>query len=379
MRRILGVVALVAGVVAGEAGAQERGAFVLRIGSDTVAVEEYTRSARSLTGRQVVRTPGATVREYTAHLGEDGALEHFELTITRPGESTPWGHVEMHGGADAVRVRTRLGDSTRVLEVPVSRGWIPNVGYSVALYEIALARHLAAGGAPSTGHLVALGGAAQPFDLTLGARDAQGWMELANIAGPSRVRVDANGRLLAWDGSASTLKLTGERLPGVAFDALAADYMARDQAGQALGSLSPRDSVQARVGEATVTVQYGRPSARGRTIGGGVVAWDRIWRTGANQATHLRTDRDLLLGDAVVPAGTYTLFTLPSRAGWTLIVNRQTGQWGTQYDPAQDLVRIPMQAAPAADGPEQLTIAIEGGRLALLWGDVNVWIPVRER
>ena len=76
---------------------------------------------------------------------------------------------------------------------------------------------------------------------------------------------------------------------------------------------------------------------------GGLVPYGQVWRTGANAATTLVTPRDLRIGDTPVPAGTYTLYTLPGESEWQLIINRQTGQWGTEYDQAQDLARIPMQ------------------------------------
>jgi hypothetical protein len=103
------------------------------------------------------------------------------------------------------------------------------------------------------------------------------------------------------------------------------------------------------VGAAQVLVDYSRPSARGRTVwGGALVPYGQVWRTGANAATQLVTSADLTIGGAAVPAGTYTLFTLPTADGGQLIVNKKTGEWGTEYDAAQDLVRIPLRASALA-------------------------------
>jgi hypothetical protein len=102
------------------------------------------------------------------------------------------------------------------------------------------------------------------------------------------------------------------------------------------------------VGAAQVLVDYSRPSVRGRTVwGGALVPYGQVWRTGANAATQLVTSADLTIGGAAVPAGTYTLFTLPAAEGGQLIVNRKTGEWGTEYESAQDLVRIPLQRVGA--------------------------------
>ena len=131
----------------------------------------------------------------------------------------------------------------------------------------------------------------------------------------------------------------------------------------------------------TLTVDYGQPHARGRAGAGGVVPWDRVWRTGANAATTLTTDVDLVIGGARVPKGSYTLYTLPSRAGWKLIINRQTGQWGTGYGPAHDLGRVPMTTETLGAAVEQFTIAIDSlgarhGTLSMSWGTFRWSVPL---
>ena len=107
---------------------------------------------------------------------------------------------------------------------------------------------------------------------------------------------------------------------------------------------SPKARVSQRVGPAEMTVDYNSPAVRGRAIWGAVVPFGEVWRTGANAATTLKTSSNLQIGTLAVPAGTYTLYSLPTADGWTLIVNKQTGRWGTKYDKAQDLGRVPMSA-----------------------------------
>ncbi len=156
---------------------------------------------------------------------------------------------------------------------------------------------------------------------------------------------------------------------------------AAQQGGQ---PLSPRDTARLEIAAGKrVYVDYGRPSMRGRRIVGELVPYGRVWRTGANAATTLVTETDLRIGDALVPRGTYTLYTLPSAQGWTLIVNRQTGQWGTQYDASRDLVRIPMRTTRLAQPVEKFTIALERGNargtgtLAMAWENTRLTVPVR--
>ncbi len=147
-------------------------------------------------------------------------------------------------------------------------------------------------------------------------------------------------------------------------------------------TLSPRDTTHMTVAGRRVYIDYGRPYMRGRRIMGGLVPFGRVWRTGANAATTLVTEADLTIGNSRVPRGTNTQYTLPTAPRWTLIVNRQTGQWGTQYDPSRDLVRIPMQVTTLRQPVEQFTIVLEPGRggphsLVMSWETTRAAVPLR--
>ena len=115
--------------------------------------------------------------------------------------------------------------------------------------------------------------------------------------------------------------------------------------GQPNFRISPTDTAKLLADGHEVSITYGRPYMRQREIFGALVPYGEVWRTGANEATSLVTDSDLVLGDVPIPAGEYTLYTVPRRAAWTLIVNRQTGQWGTVYEPHRDLVRLEVRRA----------------------------------
>ena len=144
--------------------------------------------------------------------------------------------------------------------------------------------------------------------------------------------------------------------------------------------LSPRAIEEIAVGTGQVQVEYSRPFAKDRKIFGGLVPWGTVWRTGANAATTLKTNVDLTLGGVVVPKGTYTLYTLPGEKTWKLIVNRQTGQWGTEYDPKQDLARIDLKAETRADHLEAMTISFLPedafrGTLRISWERKTLSVP----
>ena len=146
--------------------------------------------------------------------------------------------------------------------------------------------------------------------------------------------------------------------------------------------VSPHETVNATVGDAKITIVYGRPyskdpkSGEKRKIWGTLVPFSKVWRMGADEATTLTTDKDITIGGTAVAAGTYTLFLMPEEGGAKLIVNKQTGQWGTKYDEKQDLVRIDMKKEAAAKPVDQFTIAVDNGVLKLMWEDVQYSAPI---
>ncbi len=122
---------------------------------------------------------------------------------------------------------------------------------------------------------------------------------------------------------------------------------------------SPAASAEVSLEGKKVVVRYNAPSVRGRKIMGGLVPYGQVWRTGANPATTLVTAANLKIGNLSVPAGTYTIYSLPSADAWMLIVNKQTGQWGTVYNQGQDLGRTPMTGNPLAKSQEVMSISFE--------------------
>ncbi len=122
---------------------------------------------------------------------------------------------------------------------------------------------------------------------------------------------------------------------------------------------SPAATANVIIGGGSIDVRYNTPQMRGRKIMGGLVPYGKVWRTGANPATTLITSVPLKFGTLLVPAGTHTLYTLPSADVWQLIVNNQTGQWGLTYTESMDLGRIPMKAKPMAAPQEGMSLSFE--------------------
>lgn len=334
MRLTLPAALLAALPTVAAAQAPDSAAFVTRLGADTLAVERFVRTAAGLEAEVLLRAPQTSRTRYTQDLGPTAELPFIDMAH-----------------------------------------WP---------FEAALIRFRASGRASDT---IPMGPAARPTRFAFATLGADSVAITHPLRGTMRARVDAQGRILGLDAGATTRALLVERRPWLELDGIEAGWRAADAAGRSVGALSGRGEVHGTIGHARITVDYGTPQKRGRVIWGALVPYGQLWRTGANRATHFTTDRDLVLGtgtDAlVVPAGTYTLFSVPQVGGATLIVNRQTNQNGTQYDATRDLGRVGMTRRTLPAVLEGFTIAVTEdagrGELRLQWDGTEYVVPVRVR
>jgi hypothetical protein len=194
--------------------------------------------------------------------------------------------------------------------------------------------------------------------------------------------MDSAGNMLSYSGARTTYDVRVKRLatpPDV--QVIAVRWESKETQGGNVKSLSVRDTTRAQIGNSIFTVEYGRPLLRGRTLLGDVIPYDYVWRTGANAATQFTTSTPIKLAGLQVPAGSYTLFTAPHPNGVDLIVNKQTGEWGTEYNRSLNLgtARIISEVAPAT--VEEFTISIRPsdnrhGTLVLEWGSFRWSAPI---
>lgn len=360
--------------------AQETSSFVLTLGSDTTSVEHVTREGSRIVVDQVGRAP-RVMRRHFEYQYAGANLETFLMRVTPAGDTVVTQLVNARVDGDSLRVTTRAGAAApRTSSVGFPKGTVMQAMSSPwAIYEQHL-MHLMSGKADSlTGSQYFLGADAPGrFTLRKLGRDS---VSLTNEHDDVfHIRVDARGHVLGVLPIAGTGKFAVERVAALDLDALAAAFLARDQHGAGLGVLSPRDTVRVEgAGGASLWVDYGRPGKRGREIFGNVVPYGEVWRTGANAATQFRTDKALSFGGTVVPAGLYTIWALPSRAGWKLMVNSQTGQWGTEHDAAKDIASIDMKVSTLPAAVERFTISVEtsaqGGILNLDWDTTRAAAP----
>jgi hypothetical protein len=146
-------------------------------------------------------------------------------------------------------------------------------------------------------------------------------------------------------------------------------------------SHSPFENIEAKAGDLKVNVGYGRPFMKNRKIFGELVPYNTIWRTGANEATVINISRRCTIGGKKIVAGTYSLWTIPGENYWTIILNNETGQWGTNYDETKDQLRFKIKADVLANPVEQLTIGLnpvdQGIDMGISWEKTFINIPIR--
>lgn len=143
---------------------------------------------------------------------------------------------------------------------------------------------------------------------------------------------------------------------------------------------SPRKELIGKAGEVSVVINYGSPAVNDRAIYGDLVPYNKVWRTGANEATRITFNEDVMVGEAnkKLPAGTYSLFTMPSsKEEWTVIFNKVADQWGAyDYEESADVVRIKGSSMPAPAKAERMDFALDGNAVKLMWDDLVVVFPV---
>ena len=363
---------LLAAITFSPAVAQESGAFVVRLGADTTSVERFTRTGSQVQVDQVGRSPRVLRRHAKYGIAADGSMTGADVLITRVGaaaDAPPVQHLTASFAHDSVAIEIRADTAVRRTRAAVPNGaGVPIISPWV-MYELLSIR--LAKGKPDSLHLPMFFLGSPDLSWVAVRRMGRDSIDIQTQFDRYHARVDKGGHLLAVRPIRGTQQFSVDRVASVDVGAYATAFATREAKDGTLGPLSPRDTARATVSGANLWIDYGRPTKRGRVIFGGVVPWGEVWRTGANAATQFKSDKALAFGSTVVPAGFYTLWSVPTENGWTLIINSETGQWGTEHNPDKDLYRIPLSVAKVESPVDRFTIHIadEGtsGQIHFVW------------
>ena len=379
-------------------GPTERYGFIARLGNDTLSVESVTRQGTTETSDEVDRFPRVKVRHTEIALNPDGSIRHLVMQIYTPSASENQRQLRVVADVTKDSVHVSKTDGTGTLRRAFATGGgtaMAHVPQVYSLYELYFAAALKRAGpskvAPDDTVQMRQFYIDREFDrfpLHHGVVRVLpgGRAEIVHdwLSGVGEATFDSADRMLSYSGARTTYKVDVSRLttpPDV--PAIAKQFEAAE-AKSGVTELSPRDTVRANIGNATFTIDYGRPLVRGRVLVGNILPYDRVWRTGANAATQFTTSAPITLAGMQVPAGAYTLWTVPRTRGAELIVNRQTGQWGTEYDDSQDLGMAPMKTDTLATPVEKFIISIVSsgparGALGMEWGPFEWTAPIQVR
>ena len=374
----------------------ERYGFLTMLGRDTISIESISRQGNTLTSDEVDRFPIVRIRHTVVDLNDSGGIRHLVMNIHTPSEPSGQRDRKVVADVGGNKVHLSKTDSTGTVnrDFPTDGSIVvAHVPQMYSLYELYFAAALkqAAASKLAAGRPVQmrqfyidrefdrfpLGHAAvHPLD--------RGKIEITHdwLSGTGEAMMDSGGNMLSYSGARTTYDVQVKRLaapPDV--KGIADRFEAEETQGGNVKSLSVRDTTRAQIGNSIFTVDYGRPLLRGRTLLGAVIPYDRVWRTGANAATQFTTSTPIRLAGMQVPAGSYTLFTAPHTSGVDLIVNKQTGQWGTEYNRSFNLGIATITSEVATATVEEFTISIipsdnRHGALVLEWGSFRWIAPI---
>jgi len=358
-----------------EAG--DRAAYLTLLGEDTLVAEWMEFDGNSVRASAMIRGTNTSWSEYRLEADESGVVTAWEARTYRggpDGEPTRVEYVEQtDSGPMLVTENPAQGENgRRVRPFEAAPGAVPFVDFLHWPFEFAFRQQAAAGTLAQQVEIV--GG--RPFAVE--ANEDGSWALIHPSRGPSTVELADDGRILALDGTGSTRAYDLSR---TSFEALDQATFQAAFAERPLGELSGRGEIATTVAGVTFSGDYGTPVRRGREIFGRLVAYGVRWRTGANRATHLSFDGDIVIDGTTVPAGDYTLYSIPEADGGTLIINGRTGQTGTSYTEDDDVARVELRRDALDENVEVFEIRVveddrgDGGRLELRWAETVYYVP----
>jgi len=355
-----------------------KGYLIYSLGTDTTFIGYYELQENNFQFR-IMNRPNLSVTEMKGSFYPNGELKEasgYSYKPTSTGERRRLVDYNLYSTADSTIVKQVRDGKETLIKYP-GRAMVMNAIGSPFLFLLTTIKNYAPKNVGETvkGYHFVLG---QNREFTV-KRIAPDVLEAGSqVMGYFKIYLDSKGKLKLIDGIGSSWNLKGEAFDELDLDDYIKKFVRKEEL-EPLQPLNKKDSVLYAIDGADLRIDYSRPSKRGREIFGAVVPWGRVWRTGANEPTQLTINKPIYFNGKELPAGHYSIFTLPAREGWQLIINKQTDMWGTDHNPANDLMRIPMQTTTLSPPIEMMTIEItkEGdkGVLSVSWDQLKAFVP----
>ncbi len=354
--------------------------FVGRMGVDTVLVETYTMINNHLYGKAFVRVPEDYIGEFSIHFYPDGSIREFNVSAMDAfNSSLPF---SAKSGAFEYRLNMNCKNDTctyynsiigvngeKIYKHPTPKvdfvgGWVP----FISLMEWHCMR------------LVQSGEQELPLKMinhNIGVYDIGVHFlnkDTVIFGGPfleyTKIRIDKAGKILGVDGMGTPWSYYVTKHAPINIDEIA-KRMAKTHG---IGIPSPTETIQSVIQGSKISLTYGRPYKRGRTIFGSVVPYDTLWRTGAGGPTVLTIQNDIKVGNTVIPKGEYSIYTIPKKKEWSLIFSTDIKSWPTDPNRSKDFAQVTIPIEKAKNIKQQFTIEIvetkNSGELRFCWDDV---------
>ena len=357
----------------------QRASYVTTLGTDTLAFEQFERMGDSIVGDWVTTYGGIGVHHYTIHLRPDGTVARYALSIHR-----------LTGRVDGTTDLRFVGDSliargfdSTEQHLPLGNA-VPTAAQTIAALNLVIAQASATRQASARVPVVSAFGPYRRGEMLVAffGRDS---VRLGDPRSPIWVTLDRDGRIMALSDRATCTREETRRVPNYDWHAIIKHFPDIPDTAALVGvpAISPRDTARATLGDAAITIDYGRPAVRGRDVFRNGVLGDTLWRVGANAPTQFVTTRDLIVGSETLPAGRYVLWVraAPDNSNYTLLFNAQTGQAVVPMPPPQTTVAAQLTRRAASSPVERLTIRVAPGgaenELRIEWGMTALGAPIR--
>lgn len=348
---------------------QDSGYIIYTLGKDTIEITHYRLTGDDFT-TTVVQRVNSSVNKLKGRFFPNGELQYMEGYRYKPvigKDSLLLETFRLYQRGDSTYIEQKTGDriTKRKNAGRVMVSYWPYVQMSVILANYVPKN---VGDSIVGNHIV---GDLPPAKFVVKRISDRKLRANSRVMGPFTLHLNEKGKVDSIDAIGSSYNVKGTIVPHLNLDSIILSYARREEKFGPFGWPNKSDSVRTVIGNSTIRINYTRPSMRGRVIFGGVVPWNRYWRTGANRATKITINHPLNFKGKILPAGEYSVFTMPSQIGWTIMFNKEANIWGTDYNPAHDVLRVPMQVKQLGEPVELMTIEVvptaKGGAINVIW------------
>ena len=348
------------------------GCLIYTLGKDTTAIGNYSLEGSHFSMTVADITSATNVSTLTGTFFPNGELKEAKGYNYNPGKDSQLVYsYKLDYVGDSTFIELKRNNTVIHRNYPVKIMVANYLGGYTLVYMLGLLPNFApvkAGDSMISKHIVF--NSARQFILK---RTAANQLVMGStVMGMFTLLLDDKGQLRSVDGIGTSWNLKGIVVPYLNMDSVIAANVTKDRLHPHPAIVNKLDSIQAAIGMTTIKLRYSRPTVRGREIFGQVVPWDRFWRTGADAATKISLNRPIWFNGKELPAGEYSIFTMPSQKGWTIMFNKDANIWGTEYNPDHDVLRMPMSTVRLPTAVELLTIEVHpagdgGGTIEISW------------